>query len=219
MSEALPSVSVIIRTKAASERCGLLPRAVESVLAQERVAARCLIVVNNDAYDRALVDSLKLDERVACIILPYPDKSRATLMGRENVRTEFFSFLDDDDELLPDALAMRTQFLREHPEIDCVATNGDYIHPLGTRPVFRDCETSRRTLPECSSEAATGSPRAAERSAVKPSPRAISRFSAPLRMDRHRIPHRIIIKSRVHRRADVPRLQHSRVPVEDLDIR
>jgi glycosyltransferase involved in cell wall biosynthesis len=140
VSEAL-SVTVIIRTGAATERALLLQRAIASVVGQADVEPTCVVVVNGENANPRIVESLRDDRRVQCIIDLTADKSRATLIGRQAVRTEFFTFLDDDDEFLPGALAIRARYLRERPWIACVATNGEYLREGRTVPVI--CDSKR----------------------------------------------------------------------------
>ncbi len=64
-------------------------------------------------------------------------------MGRSRVSGEFFSFLDDDDELLPHALRTRIGYLIGDQTIDCVATNGYYFTQGTKRSVFPDVRAIR----------------------------------------------------------------------------
>lgn len=136
MSEAL-SVTTIIRTAAAPERAGLLERALASVFAQEGVDSHCVVVVNGPHADPAIVARLQNDPRITCIVDYQAGKPEATAIGRLAVRTEFFTFLDDDDEFLPGGLALRARVLRENPELVCVATNGEYLRDGELEHVFR----------------------------------------------------------------------------------
>lgn len=140
MSEALPGVSLIIRTKAMQERTALLARAIDSVLSQTGVEVTCIIIVNGNEAHRPLVRSLQKDGRLICVVESGADKAAATLIGRQQVRTEFFGFLDDDDELLPGSLIQRASHLREHPTLACVATNGEYVKESDIGPVFHNMQ-------------------------------------------------------------------------------
>jgi hypothetical protein len=51
-------------------------------------------------------------------------QSNAQLVGRRAATTEFFSFLDDDDEYLPGALDIRLAALEDSPSSSVVVTNG-----------------------------------------------------------------------------------------------
>lgn len=135
MSEAL-TVTTIIRTAAASSRATLLERALASVFEQEGVDSRCVVVVNGANPDPEIVARLQNDPRLTCIVDYEAGKPEATAIGRLAVTTEFFTFLDDDDEFLPGGLALRARALRESPELACVATNGEYVHDGRVEHVF-----------------------------------------------------------------------------------
>lgn len=76
--------------------------------------------------------------RTRTIVLEQGDKAQATLLGRSEVRGEYFCFLDDDDEFLPNALAASARDLEADASLDCVATNGIYITPSGAKCVFKN---------------------------------------------------------------------------------
>lgn len=135
MSEAL-TVTVIIRTAAASNRALLLERAIASAVSQEGVAVHCVAVVNGRNADPAIVANLQRDARIQCIVDFEAGKAEATAIGRLAVRSEFFTFLDDDDEFLPGGLALRARALREDPTLACIATNGEYVRNETVEPVF-----------------------------------------------------------------------------------
>jgi len=144
MSEA-PAISVIIPTRALAVRAALVRRAIDSVLAQEDVRAVPIVVVNGDEPDEALVASLRADRRVRTTTLAAADLPAAILAGRDLVDTPYFAELDDDDEYLPGALALRVRTLVERAESDVVVTNGivrdsrgDSLHVEDTAAVHRD---------------------------------------------------------------------------------
>ncbi len=66
-------------------------------------------------------------------------KSEATLLGRQFVETPYFTYLDDDDELLPYALARRIAIL-ECEQVDCVATNGYHCRNGVDEPLFTNTQ-------------------------------------------------------------------------------
>ena len=119
-----PTVSVIIPTRARAERAVLIGRALESVLTQEDVRVVPLIIINGPERDQALTNELCSDPRFHVSILNNADLPAALLAGRKLVDTHFYTALDDDDILLPRALANRVQVLTERPEFDAVVTNG-----------------------------------------------------------------------------------------------
>lgn len=115
------------------------------MLDQSAVEVRLLVVVNGPRPDPEVLRSLAADRRVEVITLEAPSLPGAMLAGRSMVETEWFATLDDDDYLLPSALALRVAALTAHPELDTVVTNGfrhtaagDTLHPPAATTVQRD---------------------------------------------------------------------------------
>jgi glycosyltransferase involved in cell wall biosynthesis len=115
-------VTVIIPTLGMRPRT--LKRAMDSVFAQRGVTAVPFIVVNGTRFDESLMAELRANRNIRLLQIPEPSVSAARLIGRRSVATEFFAFLDDDDEFLPDGLQRSIAHLRANPQIDVVATNG-----------------------------------------------------------------------------------------------
>ena len=145
LNTSLPEVTVIIPTLALREGRELLERAVESVLNQEAVKARPLVVVNGTRRDATVHRWLVSDPRITTITMAEPSLPGALLAGRSRVETQWFSALDHDDYLLPSALAVRLDALKAHPGIDIVVTNGyrrtddiETLHLADTSAVQRD---------------------------------------------------------------------------------
>lgn len=120
----MQSVSVIIPTTCESARGASLARAVDSILMQENVAARLIVVANGNRVDPQVMASLEADPRISVAYRPTPSAPLACEYGRTLVATEFFAYLDDDDEYLPDSLALRCAPLAADPSLDFVVTNG-----------------------------------------------------------------------------------------------
>lgn len=140
-----PTVSVIVRTAGDSARREVFKRALKSIQLQTGAKIETIVVFNGDCIDMSMVRWAQRQARTRCIILDGVDKAGATLLGRALVRTEFFAYLDDDDELLPGAIEYRVAKLTADPSLDCIATNGNYITENGTRRVFEETD-SYRTL-------------------------------------------------------------------------
>ncbi len=130
-------INVIIPTMGEAARRVSLTRAIESVLSQGGVAVELIVVVNGTRYDPALLAALRADARLQVIYQEEGSLPAALRLGRLHVTGEFFSFLDDDDEYLPDALQTRVAHLRADPELDVVATNGWRAAP-GDEPYLDD---------------------------------------------------------------------------------
>jgi glycosyltransferase involved in cell wall biosynthesis len=139
------AVSVIMPTRVLKERGALLRRALESVLAQQGVRVVPLVVINGPAVDPALATELRADRRLRVATLEQADLPAALRAGRSLVDTVWFAELDDDDVLLPGALAARVRALEERPECQAVVTNGlirdsrgDSLHVPDASIVQRD---------------------------------------------------------------------------------
>jgi glycosyltransferase involved in cell wall biosynthesis len=141
----LPRCDVIVPTQALAQRGALLREALHSILTQEGVQARPLIIINGGEADPALRDALEHDPRCRVAVLPVASLPAALRAGRRLVEAPWFTELDDDDFLLPGALAARLELLTAHDDCDAVVTNGfwreaetDLLHVRDAAAVHRD---------------------------------------------------------------------------------
>jgi hypothetical protein len=109
-------------------------------LTQENVRVVPLIVINGPERDPEFVAAWRADARVRVTVLDEADLPAALLAGRKMVQTKWFAELDDDDFLLPGALALRVEMLEERPELDGVVTDGFKRSGDQERRHFRDFE-------------------------------------------------------------------------------
>jgi hypothetical protein len=120
------ALDVIVRTQADASRSDLLFRALDSIQSQQGVEARPIVVVNGQNFDSATMASL---QSRAGIVLHHEQRASAGLalvVGRQLVEAPFFSYLDDDDELIPGSLAEPMRWFHEHQECDVLVNNGYY---------------------------------------------------------------------------------------------
>lgn len=116
-------VDVLVRTTCEGSRRKSLQRAVASVVSQRGVAARPVVVVAGaqpGSLPRLAARNGIRVHRLGTEASP----GRALTIARGLVDAPFFAFLDDDDELLPDALATRVAILRAEPSVQVVVTTG-----------------------------------------------------------------------------------------------
>lgn len=106
-----PAVTVIIPTLGLGERSRLIESAIESVLRQEKVEPVPLVVLNGTRASPAVERWIRRDGRIRLVTLERADLPTALRIGRVAVDTPYFGSLDDDDELLPGALAHRIELL------------------------------------------------------------------------------------------------------------
>jgi hypothetical protein len=125
-------VCVLVGTVATSERAPYLLRALSSVRNQIAVRARPIVIANGEAEDPALLREISQMPGVTLLRRAEGHFPRALAEGRRLVDTPFFTQLDDDDELLPDALHTRVLRMARPDAPDAVVTNA-VIERVGTR--------------------------------------------------------------------------------------
>ena len=120
-----------------------IERAVRGVLNQTYRPIQ-LILVNDGSTDRTeeIVMTLKAELEAAGIEFIYVPQENMGLGGAVNtglkyVTGEYLAWVDADDELLPESVAVRATFLEENPRYGSVSSNAflaeesDWDHPLG----------------------------------------------------------------------------------------
>lgn len=118
-----PLVTVIIPTTAQAARSGQIRRCVASIRASSVRRTLIVAVINGHRPDPAVCAWLQADADVQCIFVPLPSAPHAVWQGRQQVRTPFFSTIDDDDEYLPHATDQKLAALQAHHGADLVVTN------------------------------------------------------------------------------------------------
>lgn len=131
------ATSVIIGTLAQATREQSLKRAIQSIRLSSRDPVKVIVVVNGNHFDISLCNWLKSQPDVIYSYLDEASLPLALLKGRQLVETEFFSFLDDDDEYLLRATDYRLACLREHLEVDLLICNG-YVNCDGVKKIIFD---------------------------------------------------------------------------------
>lgn len=117
-------ITTIIPTLCESARQESLYRAIASIQRASKQSVRILIVVNGQRFDLQLLEALRARNDLHVIQFSEGSLIKAQLEGRKRVTTKYFSFLDDDDEYLPNALDIRSEPLESNPNIDFVISNG-----------------------------------------------------------------------------------------------
>ena len=124
MSSVDRAVTVIVPSRGFPQRLDALRRAIESIVSQEGVCATPLIVLNGSDVNPVVEAELRADRRVRVVARSESGLPGAFAAGRQAVDTPWFATLDDDDLLLPGALARRVNELERHPDHAVVVTNG-----------------------------------------------------------------------------------------------
>jgi len=117
-----PAVTVILPTLGEARRRSSLVRAIESVSRQG--CSIPLVVINGNRYDPSLADELRRRSDIRLLFQERANLAGAIQTGRQAVDTEYFAFLDDDDEYLPQAFARRLQVMSQRRDVDVAISNG-----------------------------------------------------------------------------------------------
>jgi glycosyltransferase involved in cell wall biosynthesis len=140
----LPPIDVVIATMCEKKRADLLVRAIDHIVAQEGVKARPIVVCNGNRFDAGLVGQLRARSDILFIQLEAPGVFQARRTGFEAVTSAFFAIHDDDDFLLPGALARRLAAIRGDDKADWVVTDGTFVWPDHEVPYIPSIENVRR---------------------------------------------------------------------------
>ena len=119
-------ISVIIPTLATWERRSGLSRAIESSVSQAGVRAIPIVIANGEHVHLDVIEDLRRRSDIRLSRRAEASLPKALKQGRSLVDTEYFTVLDDDDELLPGALETRLRTLRADPAADTVITRGKF---------------------------------------------------------------------------------------------
>lgn len=115
-------ITVSIATTAEGKRKHQLERAIESVLSQEGCTFKLHLIINGNRFDNAFRAQLEQDPRFTCFYREEGHLPKALAYAREVIDTDYFCFLDDDDELLPNSLSYRLNGFDN--SLDVVVGNG-----------------------------------------------------------------------------------------------
>ena len=119
-----PTISIILPT---CRRPDLLPRALASVLAQEFGEYECVIVDDGGAAPVEVPDDSRLR------VLRHSTNlglAHALNTGLDAAHGDYVTFLDDDDELTPDRLAMVMPAVKTNDAVLCWVSADGAPHPV-----------------------------------------------------------------------------------------
>jgi glycosyltransferase involved in cell wall biosynthesis len=148
----MPRISVVLPVH---NRADVLPRAIESVLAQDLKDFELIVVDDGSSDDSAKIVDAFPDERIRLIRL---DRNRGGNVARnEGIRaaqSPLIAFLDSDDRYLTNKLAFVAAEFERSPQLDLLVDSFIKVQPPGSRkaevirrnPVISDRETFRRAL-------------------------------------------------------------------------
>lgn len=115
------TVSIVM---ASYDRAATLPRAIDSVLAQD-YARWELIVVDDGSRDDTAEELARYDDPRLIVVRHAENRgvTAAKNTGLDHVRGEWFTFVDSDDEIVSDGLSAMLAVAAEHPDVTAVTCN------------------------------------------------------------------------------------------------
>lgn len=119
-----PIVSVIIATAASDSRRFCIRNALDSALNQAGCEIELIVVANGHQCAHHVIKEIQNDHRVRFFHQPDMNVNSARLFGREQVSGEYFCFIDDDDDFIPDSLQHLVSELQNEQTLDIAVGNG-----------------------------------------------------------------------------------------------
>jgi glycosyltransferase involved in cell wall biosynthesis len=147
--KATPLISIILPT---FNRAALLPRAIDSVLRQTWENWELVIEDDGstDGTDVLLSNYAGQDPRIRPYFHPNCGPANSRNLGLKAAFGEYETYIDSDDEYLPDHLLLRIEFLQKHPSIDLIHGGACIIGTPEQRFVPDACNAARRiSLDDC----------------------------------------------------------------------
>jgi glycosyltransferase involved in cell wall biosynthesis len=112
-----------------------LGRAIDSVLSQTHKDFQLVIVDDGseDEIDSVIEKNLRSNPDKIKVLRLEKNLWRATALNRgiQHTESKFVTFLDADDTLPEDSLEKRINFLEDHPELDAIFTDTNYLDKNG----------------------------------------------------------------------------------------
>lgn len=124
MPDSSPSVTIIIATTAEAKRDDDIRQAISSIRSASKNPVTILVYVNGNRYSPALCTWLKEEAAVEYLYSKVGSFPLALYEAKKLVKTAYFGFLDDDDELLPGSIDKRLEVFEQEPGIDAAIGNG-----------------------------------------------------------------------------------------------
>ena len=119
-----PAVSIILPT---FNRAALLPRAINSVLAQSFTDWELLIWDDGSTDNTGAVVQAYKDARIRYYSAVNHGAALARNRALEKCSADLIAFLDSDDEWLPQKLDTQLKIMQHHPEVQLLFTDFDNI--------------------------------------------------------------------------------------------
>jgi hypothetical protein len=119
-----PKITIIISTSCTAKRADSLRRAIASIQEAGAGVAGIMIAANGSYIAPELAAELSQRQDLHFIRFEEGSYPKTLSLAVPLVNTDYFGFLDDDDELLPNSLHQRLAALQSQPDTDIVLSNG-----------------------------------------------------------------------------------------------
>lgn len=130
-----PLMTIIIPTACTTVRAVTLRLAITSIQAAGSGLAKIIVAANGPHIDNSLATELRGRDDIRYLSFEAGSAPKALAAAVPLVDTEYYGFLDDDDELLPGSLTHRLSVFMSNPNCDVLLSNG-YIHKKGTDTLY-----------------------------------------------------------------------------------
>ena len=119
-----PKITIIIPTSCTAKRAESLRRAITSIQEAGTGVAGIMIAANGPHIAPELAAELSQRQDLQFVRFEEGSAPKTLSLAVPLVNTDYFGFLDDDDELLPNSLHQRLAALQSQPDADIVLSNG-----------------------------------------------------------------------------------------------
>jgi hypothetical protein len=119
-----PKITIIIPTSCTAKRGESLRRAITSIQEAGTGVAGIMIAANGPHIAPELAAELSQRQDLQFVRFEEGSSPKTLSLAVPLVNTDYFGFLDDDDELLPNSLHLRLAALQSQPDADIVLSNG-----------------------------------------------------------------------------------------------
>lgn len=128
-------ITIIIPTICTAARAASLRRAIASIQEAGPGTTRIIIAANGPRVAPDVAEELRGRQDLQFVYFEEGSSPKAVSLAVPLVDTEYFGFLDDDDQFLPHALNQRLALIQTKPEADIVLSNG-YIRKGGIDALY-----------------------------------------------------------------------------------
>lgn len=130
-----PPITIIIPTVCTARRADSLRRAISSIQVAGPRMTSIIVAANGPNVDTKLAAELREQEDVRYVYFKEGSLPKTVSSAVPLADTEYFGFLDDDDELLPGSLTRRLAVIQNNQHADILLSNG-YLQENGRDSLY-----------------------------------------------------------------------------------